>query len=120
MRGTVGRPTSNYRRWPSRAVSYLSRFSHLVRMSQVTNSIPEEIDEMLTDLSVVAKKNGKALELNGNDIDYNPRLVRLLASACSKTRCLVSVGSDAHYPKDVFRNVDLAIRLVDEFKLELA
>jgi len=74
----------------------------------------------LTDLSLVAKKNGKALELDGNDIDYNPKLVRQLASACSRTRCLVSLGSDAHYPKDVFRNVDTAIRLVDEFKLELA
>ncbi len=89
-------------------------------MSKGTSWIPEEISEMLADLSLVAKKNGKALELNGNDIDYNPRLVRLLASACSKTRCLVSLGSDAHYPKDVFRNVDIAIRLVDEFKLELA
>ncbi len=88
--------------------------AHQVRMSKGTSWIPEEISEMLTDLSLVAKKNGKALELNGNDIDYNPRLVRLLAPACSKTRCLVSLGSDAHYPKDVFRNVDIAIRLVDE------
>jgi len=94
--------------------------AHQVRMSKGTSWIPEEISEMLTDLSLVAKKNGKALELNGNDIDYNPRLVRLLAPACSKTRCLVSLGSDAHYPKDVFRNVDIAIRLADEFKLELA
>ncbi len=94
--------------------------AHPVRMSKGASWIPEEINEMLTDLSVVAKKNGKALELNGNDIDYNPRLVRLLASACSKTHCLVSLGSDAHYPKDIFRNFDIAIRLVDEFKLELA
>ncbi len=94
--------------------------AHPVRMSKGASWIPEEINEMLTDLSVVAKKNGKALELNGNDIDYNPRLVRLLASACSKSHCIVSLGSDAHYPKDVFRNLDIAIRLVDEFKLELA
>jgi HisJ family histidinol phosphate phosphatase len=94
--------------------------AHPVRMSKGTSWIPEEINEMLTNLSAVAKKNGKALELNGNDIDYNPKLVRLLASSCSKTGCLVSLGSDAHYPKDVFRNVDIAIRLVDEFKLELA
>jgi len=30
----------------------------------------------------------------------------------------VSLGSDAHYPKDVFRNMDVAMDLVHEFKLK--
>ncbi len=94
--------------------------AHPVRMSRGATWVPDDIGEMLTALCAVAKRNGKAVELNGNDIDYNAGLVRLLAVACSKTRCAVSLGSDAHYPKDVFRNLEVAMRLVDEFKLELA
>ncbi len=94
--------------------------AHPVRMSRSATWIPDDIGEMLIALCEVAKKNGKAVELNGNDIDYNAGLVRLLANACSKTRCAVSLGSDAHYPKDVFRNLEVVMGLVDEFKLELA
>jgi len=43
----------------------------------------------------------------------------MLANACSKAGCRVSLGSDAHHPKDVFRNLGIAMSLVDEFKLEL-
>jgi len=93
--------------------------AHPIRLSKGTTWIPEDIDEMLTALSAVAKKNDKALELNGNDLDYNPRLVRSLAYACSKRQCRVSIGSDAHYPQEVFRNLDTAMRLVEEFKLEV-
>ena len=97
-----------------------SILAHPVRISKGTSWVPDDIDEMLSGLAETARRNNRALELNGNDIDYNVQMVRRLASACSKAHCPVSLGSDAHRPKDVFRNVDIAIHLVDEFKLELA
>jgi len=32
--------------------------------------------------------------------------------------CKVSLGSDAHHPRDVFRNMRVAMALVNEFNLE--
>ena len=93
--------------------------SHPVRMSRAVKLVPPEIDDLLLDLATTARRREKALELNGNDIDYAPELVRKLALACGKAGCRVSLGSDAHYPKDVFRNMDVAISLVEEFRLKL-
>jgi histidinol-phosphatase (PHP family) len=93
--------------------------AHPVRMSRATKAVPPEIANLLLDLATTAKKRGTALELNGCDIYYAPELVRLLAAACSKARCRVSLGSDAHYPSEVFRNMKTAMRLVEEFNLEL-
>jgi histidinol phosphatase-like PHP family hydrolase len=93
--------------------------AHPIRMARGKVSLPPEIDDLLLELARTARRRNKALELNGNDIDYAPRLVRILARACSKADCKVSLGSDAHHPKDVFRNMEAALGLVDEFKLEL-
>jgi histidinol-phosphatase (PHP family) len=92
--------------------------SHPVRMSPGTKTVPPELDELLLDLAKAAKRRNRALELNGNDIDYAPGLVRRLATACSKAGCKVSLGSDAHHPRDVFRNIWIAMALVNELKLE--
>src|SRR6266487_3720421 len=78
-----------------------------------------EFDDLLLDLARVARRRNKALELNGRDIDYAPELVRRLARACSKADCRVSLGSDAHHPSEVFRNMGVAMALVKEFDLEL-
>ena len=96
-----------------------SVLSHPVRMSRAVKLVPPEIDDLLIDLATTARRRKKALELNGNDIDYAPGLVRRLAMACSKAGCKVSLGSDAHYPKDIFQNMDVAMDLVQEFKLQL-
>lgn len=93
--------------------------SHPVRMSRGKQVEPPEMEQLLLDLAKTAKKRGKALELNGNDIGYSIRLVRMLANACAITGCTVSLGSDAHRPNDVFRNMDTAMSLVDEFHLNL-
>jgi len=93
--------------------------SHPVRMSRVVKLVPPEIDDLLLDLATTAARREKALELNGSDIGYAPELVRRLALACGKASCRVSLGSDAHYPKDVFQNMDVAMDLVHEFKLQL-
>ncbi len=94
--------------------------SHPVRMSRATRTVPRDFDALLMDLARAAKKRDKALELNGNDIGQSADLVRRLAVACSKADCSVSLGSDAHHPNEVFRNIRVGMRLIDEFKLKLA
>ncbi len=93
--------------------------AHPVRMARSIELVPPEVDLLLLDLARTAGRRQKALELNGNDIAFAPQLVRMLATACSKAGCRVSLGSDAHHPKDVFRNLGIAMSLVDEFKLQL-
>ena len=94
--------------------------THPVRMSRRTDRVPDEFDDLLLELAKTARRRDKALELNGNDLGYAPGLVRRLAKACSGAGCRVTLGSDAHYPKDVFRNVAEAMALVEEFGLQLA
>ena len=94
--------------------------SHPVRISRATQAVPVNLDDHLLDLANVARRRNKALELNGRDIDYAPDLVRRLASACSKSGCRVSLGSDSHHPNEVFRNMEKAMTLVKEFNLESA
>lgn len=93
--------------------------SHPVRMSRATKAAPSDLDDLLLGLARIARRRNKALELNGRDIDYAPELVRRLAAACSIAGCRVSLGSDAHHPSDVFRNMEIALALVTEFNLEL-
>ncbi|MGP8124654.1 MAG: PHP domain-containing protein [Nitrososphaerales archaeon] len=97
-----------------------SVLTHPVRMSKGTDYVPDEVDDLLLDLAKTARGRNKALELNGSDLGYAPQLVRRLAKACSRAGCKVSLGSDAHYPKDVFRNMTDAMALVEEFELQLA
>jgi len=92
--------------------------SHPIRMSRATKAVPVDLDDLLLDLARLARKRNKALELNGRDIDYAPDLVRRLAIACSRASCRVSLGSDAHHPREVFRNMRIAMSLVEEFDLQ--
>lgn len=94
--------------------------AHPVRMSRSTKAVPPDLDDLLLDLAIVAQSRNKALELNGRDLDYAPALVRRLALACSKADCKVSLGSDAHHPSEVFRNLSTARSLAEEFNLKLA
>lgn len=96
-----------------------SVLTHPVRMSRGTDSVPNEVDDLLLDLARTARGRNKALELNGSDLGYAPGLVRKLAKTCSRAGCKVSLGSDAHYPKDVFRNMTDVMALVEEFELQL-
>ncbi len=91
--------------------------AHPVRMARSVKEVPPDMDELLLELAESARRRNKTLELNGNDIDYNPELVRRLALACAKAGCKVSLGSDAHYPRDVFRNMEAALGLVQEYRL---
>jgi histidinol-phosphatase (PHP family) len=92
--------------------------THPVRLFKGAHTIPNELDDLLLDLAKSAKRKNKALELNGKDLDYAPQLVRRLARACSDAGCRVSLGSDAHHPNEVFRNMTDAMNLVQEFGLQ--
>jgi HisJ family histidinol phosphate phosphatase len=95
-----------------------SVLTHPVRMSRGIDCVPDELDDLLLGLAKTATQRDKALELNGSDLGYAPELVRRLAKACSMAGCKVSLGSDAHYPRDVFRNMTDAVALVEEFALQ--
>lgn len=127
VRGTLGPATTNekwieYLRLEHAALESdfvpFKVLSHPVRISRATQTVPVNLDGHLLDLARVARRRNKALELNGRDIDYAPDLVRMLASACSKAGCMVSLGSDSHHPSEVFRNMGKAMTLVKEFNLE--
>ena len=129
LRGTVD-PASTHELWREylrlERMALESNFvpfkvlAHPVRMSRVTKTVPPELDDLLLELARIARRRNKALELNGRDIDYSPELVRRLATACSKAGCKVSLGSDAHHPREVSRNMEIAMSLVKEFDLESA
>jgi len=97
-----------------------SVLTHPVRMSRVTKRVPGDFDDLLLDLARTAKRRNKAIELNGSDLGYAPELVRRLARACSRAGSKVSLGSDAHYPRDVYRNMSDAMALVKEFGLHVS
>lgn len=92
--------------------------THPTRMIKGVSKLPDDMDELLLNLAKTAKRRGRALELNGKDIGYAPELVRRVAMACSKAGCKVSLGSDSHYPKDVFGNMDIATEMLEEFGLQ--
>jgi histidinol-phosphatase (PHP family) len=93
--------------------------THPERLAVGTPSAPKDYEELIVELSKVAKEHGKALELNGADLSRTPELVRKVASACGRTGCKVSYGSDSHYPDQVSRNYELARKLIEEFSLEV-
>lgn len=92
--------------------------THPTRLAKGIDKLPEDLDDFLLDLAKTAKRRGKALELNGNDLGYVPGLVRRVAAACSRGGCSVSLGSDSHLPQEVFRKMKEATSLVDEFSLQ--
>jgi histidinol-phosphatase (PHP family) len=91
--------------------------THPVRLAVSTPVYPENIVEMLANLASLARDHGKALELNGKDLESYPHLVRKVAQACSQTKCKVSFGSDAHRASEVSRQYENASKLIDEFDL---
>jgi len=66
-------------------------------------------------LAAEAARCDVALELNGYDVLHYPSLVRRLARACMLQHTPVSVGSDAHYPREVagaHRQTEVIVREV--------
>jgi histidinol-phosphatase (PHP family) len=82
---------------------YFSLVSHPVRMRTRNPFLPAAIDEELERLAAEATRHDVALEINGFDILTYPGLVQRLARACAAQQTPVSVGSDAHNPRQVAR-----------------
>lgn len=82
---------------------YFSLVSHPVRMRTCNPFLPASIDDELERLAAEATHHNVALEINGYDILTYPDLVQRLARACSVQQTPVSVGSDAHIPRQIAR-----------------
>lgn len=80
---------------------YFSFVSHPVRMRYKNPHLPAKLDEELERLAAEATRCDVALELNGFDVLTYPGLVRRLAKACMLHKTPISIGSDAHNPKQV-------------------
>jgi histidinol-phosphatase (PHP family) len=80
---------------------YFSLVSHPVRMRSKNPFIPVTLDQELEQLAAEATRCNVALEINGYDIVTHPSLVRRLARACALHYTPISVGSDAHNPRQV-------------------
>ena len=80
---------------------YFSLVSHPVRMRVNNPYLPPTFDEELEHLAAEATRNDVALEINGYDMLRYHSLVRRLAKACVLQRTPISVGSDAHIPKEI-------------------
>jgi histidinol-phosphatase (PHP family) len=79
---------------------YFSLVSHPVRMRRKNPYLPPLLDEELERLAAEAARCDVALEINGYDVLSYPSLVRRLARACALHATPVSLGSDAHYPRE--------------------
>ncbi len=80
---------------------YFSLVSHPVRMRVQNPFLPPSFDEELERLAAEATSYDVALEINGYDVLNYANLVRRLAKACALQQTPISVGADAHYPKNV-------------------
>lgn len=80
---------------------FFSLVSHPVRMRYKNPYLPPRLDEEYEQLAVLATQKNIALEINGYDTLTYPDMVRLLAKACALHNTPISVGSDAHNPKQV-------------------
>jgi histidinol-phosphatase (PHP family) len=82
---------------------YFSVVSHPVRMRFGNPFLPADIDEELVRLAALAAQHDVALEINGFDVLTYPTLVQHLANACAAQHTPISVGSDAHMPRQLAR-----------------
>ena len=80
---------------------FFSLVSHPVRMRSQNPYLPPRLDKEYEQLAVLATQKNVALEINGYDTLTYPDMVRLLAKACALHNTPISVGSDAHNPKQV-------------------
>ncbi len=78
-----------------------SLVSHPVRMRTGNAHLPPTLDDELERLAAEAAHHDVALEVNGYDVLRYPSMVRRLVQACALHQTPVSVGSDAHIPKQV-------------------
>ncbi|GAC1456362.1 MAG: histidinol-phosphatase HisJ family protein [Ktedonobacteraceae bacterium] len=81
--------------------NFFSLVSHPVRMRYKNPYLPPRLEDEYEQLAALATQKNTALEINGYDTLTYPDMVRLLAKACALHNTPISVGSDAHNPKQV-------------------
>jgi histidinol-phosphatase (PHP family) len=82
--------------------------SHPVRNAERNLYVPDNLDQLLSEIAAFAQLHGVALELNGYDTLNWPQLVERLAAACGRAGCYVTLGSDAHQPSHVAAGLERA------------
>jgi histidinol-phosphatase (PHP family) len=80
---------------------FFSLVSHPVRMRTTNPYVPSTLDQEFEHLAAEATRQNIALEINGYDVLRYPDIVRRLARACLLHKTPISVGSDAHNPRQV-------------------
>lgn len=83
------------------ASGHFSLVSHPVRMRVNNPYLPPIFDEELELLAADATRYDAALEINEYDMLHYHSLVRRLAKACILHHTPISIGSDAHIPKEI-------------------
>ncbi|SRR6266487_183487 len=78
-----------------------SLISHPVRLRTTNPYLPPTLDQELEQLAADATRQDVALEINGYDVLHYPDMVERLARACVLHHTPISVGSDAHNPKQI-------------------
>jgi histidinol-phosphatase (PHP family) len=96
---------------------YFNLVSHPVRMRVKNPYLPAQLDEELERLAAEATRCDVALEINGYDVASSPGLVRRLARACALYKTPVSVGSDAHNPRQVAAAHELSEVILRESRI---
>jgi histidinol-phosphatase (PHP family) len=80
---------------------YFNLVSHPVRMKARNPHLPATFDDQLEMLAAEATRFDVALEINGYGVLHYPDTVRRLIKACVLHHTPISVGSDAHYPRQI-------------------
>ena len=80
---------------------FFSLISHPVRMRSQNPYLLPYLDDEYEQIAALATQKNVALEINGFDTLSYPDIVRHLAKACALHNTPISVGSDAHNPKQV-------------------
>ena len=93
---------------------YFSLISHPVRMCSKNLYLPPTLDDELEDLAAEAARYDIALEANGYDILTYPNVVRQLVRACALHHTPISVGSDAHNPRQVAQAHQQTVAILQE------
>ncbi len=75
--------------------------SHPVRMRSQNPYLPPDLDDELATLAALAAEHNVALEVNGYDVLFYSDVVERLIRACAQHGAAISVGSDAHNPKQL-------------------
>jgi histidinol-phosphatase (PHP family) len=80
---------------------WFSLISHPLRLYTTDPYLPPGLDQEIEQLAAEATHHNVALEINGYDVLHYPHMVQRLVRACALHHTPISVGSDAHNPRQI-------------------